>query len=338
MADVKKREREIKSMYPARIKRAFPFGDTIGSCRYSDSTRLAELPERATVEALVNCYLVTFDKLFPLLDPPAFQREVAEFYQNPSGVRNEWLAQLYMVLALACYASPACSLESYPGGIEGLSGQLLNGAEAAFTQTSFLLNPCHRQFTTTRVLCMIAIAKQLDIMTHNDSDTCWQYMGLVVRLAMGLWLHRSPDSFDTMPFAESQERKRIWITVAQLDLFTSIAAGMQTQCQPEDCNTPAPSKSDEDIDDTEVVYQKKLAQILPILSGIINKLNSPQSEMEYDEVLRLDSQLRGLLHSVELPEMMGSGTPANWMQLQATTLSNMIRRVRLAVHQPWARI
>jgi Fungal specific transcription factor domain len=344
LANVKEREKSIKRLYPPRRKRTFPFGDAFGGINFSESSRLSDLPPRSMVETLVEHYLITFDRLFPLFHGPTLQAEITKFYANPDSVSNSWLAQLYMILALTCYASPSCSFDNYSGGHIGLSDRLMNGAEATFTQTAFLLRPDHGSFTTIRVLCLIAIAKHMDIVTRHDSDSCWQYMGLVVRSAMSLWLHRNPDIFTTMPRLEAQMRKRIWATVQLLDLVSSIDSGMQIQCRPEDFDTSAPSDADADASagferGPETFYQGLLIDALPALSRTINKMNGPFPDMEYSEVIKLDTTLRDILHAVEDSQFLNTANPkdAEWIHLQQTTLSNLIRRVLLAVHQPWAK-
>ena len=333
-SDTRLRTADVKTLFPACRQRAFPFGDTIGSVAYSELTRLSQIPSRTTVETLVDAYLATFNMVFPLVDASAFREELDNFFEHPNEVTNSWLAQLYMVMALGCYTNPQCPAEEVPNGTTRLADRLVDGAEAAFAHESFLIKPTLASFT---VLCMLVIAKQMDIVTHHDADSCWQYMGIVVRQAMFMWLHRDPDVFEGMPKTEAAARKRIWATVALLDLHLSVGDGRQSQCGPDDFEHIVPSVPSNGGDENVFYYQSTLLRLMPTLCGIVNKLNSLSPDLDYEQVVEIDTELRGLLRSVESLAANASSNRLAWMHLQEMMLGNLIRRVRLAVHQPWAK-
>ena len=134
---------------------------------------ITSLPSPETVNALLKVYFDTYEKIYPLFASDDIWREVSEFWENPQDADDAWLSQLYMMLALACQSVTCWA---------GQSEDYLDAAGAAFQRSPFMSAP---KLSTLRTLCMMAIAKQSELITMDDYTSLWVLMGYVVRTAMG---------------------------------------------------------------------------------------------------------------------------------------------------------
>jgi hypothetical protein len=188
------RLKSCKLFYKHRRQRNrnYPFTDGRNERVQFTGSIISILPSRGIVECFVDNYILTFEGTHRLLHIPTFKTELARFWESPEGTEDGWIAQLFMILALG-----------YPHGRREESTSLvdmfLDGAEAYLSRTPFLHKP---SITTLRTMCMMAIAKNIDIVSIDDSDARWSFVGLILRLAMVAGLHRDPGYFDGMPMLE----------------------------------------------------------------------------------------------------------------------------------------
>jgi hypothetical protein len=324
------RMKSLKDLYPPKRLRAFPFGDSGVNAALLGISRLSFLPPKPFTEKLVEQYLSTFEKNYPLLDRDEFKDELVIFWSCPDTVDDAWLAQLYMMLALACYANPSLPPQEVEFNFAFSSARCVDGAEAALLRKgSFMTKP---DLTTLRVLSLLAIAKQLDIVTLDDSDGSWVFMGFVMRIAMSMCLHIGPDAFAAMPRREAVARRRVWNTLMLLDSTTALDSGMPLLLRPDDYDSSALARTEARTSDetsnlensfgTDETYQNLLADIAPIASSIINKSNSTSPGFGPDELKTLDRNIRSLLRKVQACTI-----------FQRTVLEVLLHRCLLAIHQ-----
>ena len=345
--DLEDKEKQLKRLFFKRKPRIFPFGDSFRNLYYDRASRHASLPSKALVEALVDHYLVTIDKLYPLLDPVRIKEELRDFWNDPDKVSDPWLAQLYLILALSCYCKPLSLFEGVDDTPSALSERCLEAAETCYSKKSAFIK--RTNYTDLRILCMVAIAKMVDVLP--EPDIVWTFVGLVVRVAMSMHLHRNPEDFPNMPPRDAEARKKLWTTIQIMDLVSSIDSGQQMFCLPGNSDTPPPANniilSDDGTVDTsdpnnDTIYQLRLMAAFPTMCAIVNKVNGTDPSMPYSQVLKYDDMLREALKQTESPSgMIPQGhfdaTKLDWVYLQKTTVNNLLRRVLLALHQSHAR-
>ncbi|KAL1961978.1 hypothetical protein VTN77DRAFT_713 [Rasamsonia byssochlamydoides] len=204
----------LKNMYPAKVRRNFPFSGGSQNGLSSRPLILKRLPSRHAVEALVANYMHTFEKIYRLLHPPTFQEELSRFWQNPTQESDAWISQLFIILSLSCQSAPQHVMDAAGSSRGRLVSTFLESSEVILMHSSFLDFP---DLTVIRTLCMMAIAKDLDIATVKASGGLWALLGLIVRLAMSISLHRDPTLFPTTSVLEAEMRRRVWYTILLLD-------------------------------------------------------------------------------------------------------------------------
>ena len=138
-----------------------------------------------------------------------------------------------------------------------------------------------------------------------------------------------------MPLNEAERRRRIWNTIVLLDVNSSISNGMPTCVRSEDydCEVSPELRAQGGCDS---MFQIRLAEALPIVLSIINRLNSATPDMEYSKVLEYDAAAREVL--AKIPERAPVDLPdTQFLILRRTMLDILLRRTLLALHQPYSR-
>lgn len=262
------------------------------------------------------------------------------FLKDTTQASDAWLAQLLLMLALGC---PRARREQDTTMVDNF----LDAAEIYLSKTQFMYKP---DLTILRVMCMMTIAKQIDIVAFDDSDGLWNFMGFIVRLAAWMGLHLDPSHFTGMPPLEMEMRKRIWITISMLDVQISIDAGMPILLASPNFECPAPGNfNDEELASpkeriitphapnafTQATYQSLLAQSMPLAVKVTNSVNLATGPLDSVVIQNLNNQVRahlnGALGLLDAPAKKYPYHP--WILLQKTIIEIFYRRLLLALHR-----
>ncbi|KIX09369.1 uncharacterized protein Z518_00448 [Rhinocladiella mackenziei CBS 650.93] len=337
--------RDLKQFYPVRAYRNYPFRG-VSITPWTKEHVYSIVPPRDVADRFIENYFDSFEKTHRMLHRSVFAEEMQNFWNSPWSPNYEWLAQLLIMLALGCPTKDR--LED-----TRLIGTLLDGAEACLMQTRFMAKPT---LTTIRVMTMMAIAKQIDLVSFDDSDGVWSFLGLIIRFALSMGLHRDPKWFESMSIFEAEMRKRLWTTLVFIDSQNSLESGMPLLLQSDDYDTPAPLNfKDDDLRDnsitdptpeesddvTESMFQIILSRSFPTVLNIIRRINRPLDAEGYRMVLEYEAQIRDLLQmtgkiyrSSKTKDVAFSGD-MSWKDFQRMTLEIYLRRALLALHLPF---
>jgi hypothetical protein len=96
-------------------------------------------------------------------------------------------------------------------------------------------------------------------------------LGIALRLAYEMGLHRDPDVLGTFTAFEGEMRRRLWSSCKQLDLMVSFQLGLPSSICLEECDTKSPRNLlDSDFDErTEVLPELEQKQSRLDLCGIL---------------------------------------------------------------------
>ncbi|PVH78034.1 hypothetical protein DL98DRAFT_636448 [Cadophora sp. DSE1049] len=340
--ETSKRLKECKRFYSSRTKRNrnFPFLHGRHSSFNPPESILSILPDRPLAESFINNYLNTFETTHRLLHIPTFKQELEDFWITPTKICSAWASQLMMMLALGC---PRAKRVEEIDMVDGF----LDAAEFYLSETSFMYKP---SLVTLRVMCMMAIAKHIDIVAFDDSDGLWSFMGVIQRLAMSIGLHQDPNHFEGMPLLERELRKRLWTTFVCLDVQMSMESGMPMLLALPDFMCPAPRNFDDDDLSvstdllstfssstifTESSHQHILATSLPLAIKINTLINSNNLPIDASTILALSTQVKSILK--EAQSMFESASVKHpecpWIIHQRTATEVFFRRLLLALHR-----
>jgi hypothetical protein len=176
----------------------------------------------------------------------------------------------------------------------------------------------------------------------------WVTSGDLVRLAMASGMHRDPSLVTTGKVAvfEKEMKKRLWVTIMELELQSSFDSGLQSSLAALYWDSPAPANLPDDAFSTETQempasrplehftsasYLCVSAQSIPLRLHLMQLLNDPTDRPQYSEVLQYDAKIYGILSS--LPK---------WDDPRATIctalLQLQLRQFLLNLHKPFAKL
>ncbi|KAJ4377444.1 hypothetical protein N0V83_000269 [Neocucurbitaria cava] len=290
----------------------YPLG-SMGSARYASLEKVQELLRnyRDNIDTFVARYFEIYHPIMPLLDPSAFQTSMTNFCNSPEQADSDWLVESLVVLGLGAYASSRD---------ETASAEFFYASEACLAKTAYMSQPTP---TIIGALCLMVLAKQVAYATCWALDTCWNVMGVVVRLCMMTVLHQEwmPEFQDPMIVKERERRRRIWTVVVYLDIQLSLITGQQSLL-PQD--TLVITTEMQDPSKLEECWDSTLPQSFPIICHFLARINSYTDQITYDQVLQYDLTVRQLTqHVTKLP---GS-------DILRLTLDIFFRRVLLVLHR-----
>ena len=332
----------------------FPFSNT-SPIPPSQRDIVNQLPPRHVVEALVTCYFQSCEVTHRLFQPSQFWEELSTFWSSGDHVSDGWLAQLLMILAIGCQNAPDYLLDTTGRSRGEWTEVFLEGAQISFGRSPYMTSP---NLSTVRTLCLMVLARMLEIVKGSTSSQIVSLLGFVTRLAMSMQLHRTTRLFPAMPSIEAELRRRIWVTIQLLDVDVAMRAGTSFLCTEFDAEPPLNVNESDfrrsnqgiwEVDTfrssvpghTDGSFQVKLARFMPLVADIINTVNSPsQPLVDYETVLSWDRRLQKTLGEAEAAFAIPSHGMADRYR-RATTQRQLIEvlahRAKLAIHLAFTR-
>jgi hypothetical protein len=293
---------------------------------------LESLPPRTACDEGISSYFSTFEKSLRILHYPSFMEEYQRFWESEVNLRPEFksfLSQLATIVAIV----HAWKDGSPSGDEKAIKAYMLCG----HVETWLDSQTGRQQLTlaTLRTRTLLVLAQQV---RSVPADEVWKATGKLLRSAMTAGLHRDPSEFPDIPIFEGELRRRLWMTVVEMDLGASLTHGMPVMLRDGDftCNTPSnvddidlfdgmaelpPSKPLEESTDCtfQVALAGSLALRLQSIGGTTSRLESTQARLD-----ALETHIRHLPSQLHLD----SSTNRNITQTFGIVLLNVcIRRV-----------
>ncbi|KAK6530525.1 hypothetical protein TWF694_003867 [Orbilia ellipsospora] len=306
------------------------------------------VPKKHLAEMYVKRYMDTFERTHPLFHEPTFRRELDGFWEDNSSVGTPWLASFFMMMFLGCWFMP---LSQEKERHREIFDQLLDGAQACMLASSFR---ARNTIDVIRAYCMVALTKQCDALSHDDSNVVSITMALVTQIAMMGGVHRDPDHFKDMPNLEKFIRRRVWNTVLYMNFQNSMDGGMPFLLGPGVYDCPPPlNQNDNDVATesgnwhpasvtTDCTHQIILRSVLAIGTEIITPINNAYGEtLPYDAVMKYDYRLTRILD--DLPRSLSperyTGSRLDYrarLSTQKQMIEFFIRSILLVLHRPYS--
>lgn len=83
-------------------------------------------------------------------------------------------------------------------------------------------------------------------MNFNTDTGNWILIGVIIRLALRMGLHRDPSHWPNVGPLEAEFRRRLWMTLYHMDFFTSTRVGLPRIIKDSQCDTRPPANLFED--------------------------------------------------------------------------------------------
>ncbi|KAJ9131740.1 C6 zinc finger domain-containing protein [Pleurostoma richardsiae] len=306
------------------------------------------LPARIECDELLSSYFRTFETVFRVLHVPTFMNEYISYWDDPSAANDAFLAKLLLILAIGtCFSQPPAGPRDF---YHRRSWQWIYVAQM------WLGGPCEKRRlgpAGVQVHCLILVALQTGAV---GADLSWITAGSLLRAAMTSGLHRDPAHFPFMPALEAEVRRRLWATVLELVLQSSLDSGMPPLVCLDDFDTEPPANIDDDQLDgsttakprpqpiaifTQTSIQCALVRSLALRFKVVKALNNLRSDLSHEEALHLGSELRNTCRSNSalfrsfLSPHSGPTTQKPSM-FQIKLLDTLTRRFVLEIHAPFS--
>lgn len=302
------------------------------------------IPPRKTADKLVQVYIRTFESVFRILHIPSFLRECNNYWASPSSSSHEFVIKLLLVMTIGMRFSPDHNdLVSF----SSISSQWIHTAQ------SWLNSPFEKSRVNVsgiQIYCLLLLTRQVN---GVEGDMIWISAGSLLRTAMHMGLHIDPSRLSGMSFFDQEIRKRLWATVLEIIVQSSMDTGGLPLVSIQDIDCEPPSNiDDEQMDEdsrtiaepipksmeqyTRTSVQIALMKSLPVRLEIARFLNDFRSKFPYDKTLQLASRLSFICRANYLLFQSFHGELSHPSTFQVKLLDLLTYRFLLALHHPFA--
>ncbi|KAF2264936.1 hypothetical protein CC78DRAFT_567934 [Lojkania enalia] len=317
---------------------------TIKAARYSSPEFPTEvqssLPSKNVCDELVRAYFRTFEGIYRVLHVPTFWNEYERYWKDTSTTSTSVLMKILLVCAIGT--------AFYTGDRKGpLRNSCSKWIEAAESWLSGPHKKSRLNTTGIQVHILLLLARQVCSM---DGDLIWISAGALLRSAMHIGLHRDPSHFGKLSCFHIEIRRRLWATIMEITVQSSLDIGISPMISPRDFDTLPPSNiNDNDINErmttpfrprapdefTQTSVQIAFCKTLSLRLEIARRINDLHSSLSYDETLRLTSELTTACRSdAHLFQSFLLSTPSP-TPFHVKMLDVLVRRFILNLHRPF---
>ncbi|KAM6519784.1 hypothetical protein FALCPG4_013371 [Fusarium falciforme] len=251
-----------------------------------------QLPPRRVTDELVECYLRTTERIYRILHVPTFRNQYEALYTSRDDPDRSFLVQLKLVLALGAVTYD----EKFSMRVSAV--RWIYEAQAWVSEPEFK-SRLGIQYLQTNILLLLARE-----MVQVSGESPWVAAGSLYRTAVSMGLHRDPVHLSKRTRFVSEMRRRLWNTILEISLQSSLSSGSPPLISLNDFDTEPPGNFDDDqllADDpaprpehefTKLSIARALRKTFPERLNVAKLLNNIGSQGSYEETIRIDAELR----------------------------------------------
>lgn len=286
--------REGRSTAAITLQRCKSLARTIKSLREPvwPAITIASLPERSIADELVTSYLQTVETVFRIVHIPTFKRNYEAIWSTQSQPDLTSLAQVKLVMAIGT------TVNHDDTSLRDLAVQWIYEAQTLLSRPG---SKARLNLPSLQADILLLLARE---MVGVDADSTWISVGTLVRKATQMGLHRDPRKLGRASAFASEMRRRLFNTILELALQSSILSGGPPFIYPEEFEIECPNNFDDEQlmttdpspkpndNFTQSTLARLLSHTFPQRLAIAKFLNNTTSSGSYEEAIRLDSELR----------------------------------------------
>ena len=307
------------------------------------------LPGKQIIDQLIYTYLESFETTFRVLHLPSFFHEYNQCLDAPEQVRPQFIALLLVMMA-----ATNCAKQEGQSLLRGDSSLERENADYWIRATESWLalqSQKHISAIIYQIRVISFIAQQVNAIKRKRTFTA---VGDLARMAISAGLHRDAETVNLrhgnltkrrVSFFDQEMRRRIWTTIAELELQTAIDRGMPAMMRDLviDCGAPLniedeklrPSMEQPVAPMVSSVYTKSSFQHITYVSfalrqEIVSLINGPSTDMPYEEMLQYDRRITEALD--DIPPW---NDQTQDMQISRTLLQLQLQYLQLLLHRPF---
>ncbi|GIJ84574.1 hypothetical protein Asppvi_003421 [Aspergillus pseudoviridinutans] len=293
------------------------------------------LPAKEIADALVDNYLRTTEAIYRILHVPAFRREYEELWMSNERPDMAFLMQVKLVLALGAVTyDDRFSLRA-------------SAIQWVYEAQLWISGPKYKSRLNIQSLQANLLLLFAQEQVGFTGDLPWVSAGALLRKAIYMGLHRDPGRLTQMTNFVIEMRRRLWNTILEVNLQSSLTSGSPSLLSLNDFDTAPPSNFDDEQletqdpvprpegDFTKVSMAVALRRTFPYRLAVVKFLNDLTSPGTYEETLRLDADLREAYRMLAqtLRACTSSGDGPSQFEIQVVDL--LMHRYFCALHIPF---
>ncbi|KAL3480996.1 hypothetical protein BJX99DRAFT_194771 [Aspergillus californicus] len=271
----------------------------------------ASLPPLEVCHGLVGLYTQNFENVFRILHVPTLERQCTEFW-NSNHSQDHVSLFVPQLTAVLCVAMPLVNesfIRDHPDIHEYLQGPALSLLRAWLQK---LTRKQRTEFPNLQTEALVILARQVRL---ESPEEIWRATGSLVRSAMVVGLHLDISANVDLSLFRKEARKRLWLSIVEMDLQASIASGMPVAIPNADFEFLTPAHIDDDEFDRW-------------LPGGTLPLDKPSDELSDASIqIALAHSLRQRIRAVSLAQRAKPNTDHAEALEQAREIEDYIRNI-----------
>ncbi|KAI1209549.1 uncharacterized protein F4807DRAFT_96887 [Annulohypoxylon truncatum] len=298
-----------------------------------------EPPSREIADRMVAIYFKSFESTYRILHEPTFMSEYQRYWDQPESVTTDLRLKVLLVIGIGS------SLSEHIESDAGFRNTINHYVYAAQTWLAGPLEKDRLDVTGVQIYCLTILARQI---FSIGGDLVWVSVGSLIHIAMQIGLHRDPKHFPTMPLLQAEIRRRLWATIVEMLVQSSLDTAMPTRISFDDFDTEAPSNvNDDEMDGSTTTLQPHsrstfttnsiqliLLDLLPTRLRILHLLNDLHTELSYLDALALSSEITDQYRKCNA--FMRENEQSGATPFHRNLLDYLIRRFLIPLHCPFA--
>ncbi|KAF2646535.1 hypothetical protein P280DRAFT_544881 [Massarina eburnea CBS 473.64] len=338
VALVEEFSRDDRSNIVSGLKRCKQVGRQIKSQRTPSwpCSPTPELPPKAIADKLLEGYMRTSESLYRVLHIPSFLTQYETIWTDSTEVDPTFLVLLKLVFAIGA-ATYNDKFTLRPSAIRWV-----------YEAEAWLANPTlkHRLgLQYFQIYCLLLIAREA---VAVGEDLVWISTGGLFRAAVHMGLHRDPVHLPPRTVFANEMHRRLWNTIIELCLQTSLNHGGPPLISVDDFDTQPPSNLDDEqltnkdpvpkpeSDITQASIAIALRRTFTSRLHITKFLNCIGSTGSYEETLRLDTEFRQSCRQARTTfQVFGYTATLTDFQIALSLVNVILERYLVALHMPF---
>ncbi|KAK3352861.1 hypothetical protein B0T25DRAFT_195448 [Lasiosphaeria hispida] len=301
------------------------------------------LLQEPTTRRLVEAYFRTFGSVYRVLHGPTFWQEYQRYWDSPSSASQAFIVQFKL-----CIIIGTCFHDDIAVDRQALAAKWMKEARVWLASAE---DKSRMTIANLQAMCLLHLAQET---CGVGGDLGWVSAGSLLRTAMYMGLHRDPDSLPKISVLRAEMRRRLWASVQEIVLQSSIDSGGPPMLALSDFDSRQPSNfDDEQLTEseqfvpmprpmscfTQTTVQLALLRSFPTRLAIAHYVNQLNSTASYEETLKWNSELtnacRVLSATLQSSYDPAGVLPKRLSLFQLQLAEHMVHRFFLALNHPW---
>ncbi|MCJ1391001.1 hypothetical protein MMC18_003862 [Xylographa bjoerkii] len=306
------------------------------------------LPQGEVMDDLVQRYFDTLETTFRVLHRVSFMKDYVILRDNPMRSKPEFVVILLLLMATVyCNSERANSDQTHDRRETSLVW--VQACEAWLQGRGWK----RLRIAFFQINCLLFIAKQINGIKIKQA---WTASGTLLRYGISAGLHRNPNlrEAETSPM-DREMMRRLWATMVELELQSSIDRGMQPSSAGlfSDCGAPL-NINDGDVwegceqyplskpvqDFTATSFLHISQHSLRLRQSLTSLINNPNTRLRFEEVLSYEHEIMQALEAIPQWTNYDESSPDVLApsSLPQTLLDIQLRQFLILLHGPFTRM